>query len=49
MPAPSQPCTVARKGEFWSYAAGTAYKLIVEHEVGGIEIDNYKTSAPFCP
>jgi len=37
---------VAEEGIFWSYAAGVAYEMVTHHIVGGIEIDNYKTSLP---
>lgn len=37
---------VAQAGGFWSYAAGTAYWLAVEHEVGGMSIVNDRTTLP---
>ena len=40
---------VAQQGGFWSYIAGTVYRLIVAHEIppgGGLEIDNHKTTLP---
>lgn len=37
---------VARGGGHWSYVAGVAYKMLEEHVVGGIEIDNYMTTLP---
>ena len=36
----------ARQGGFWSYVAGTAYHMVVEHHVGGLCIDNYRTTLP---
>jgi galactokinase len=32
----------AQRGGFWSYAAGTAYRLLVDFGVGGLRIDNYR-------
>ena len=37
---------LASAGSFWSYAAGTAYKLAVEWHVGGLELDNHRTTLP---
>ena len=41
---------VAQQGGFWSYIAGTVYRLIVAHEIspqgGGLEIDNHRTTLP---
>eukprot|EP00301_Raphidiophrys_heterophryoidea_P024930 c823_g1_i1.p1 GENE.c823_g1_i1~~c823_g1_i1.p1 ORF type:complete len:681 (+),score=196.51 c823_g1_i1:54-2045(+) len=36
----------ARKGEFWSYVCGVAYKLLTDFRVSGLEIHNYKTTLP---
>ena len=37
----------AQEGGFWSYVAGTAYRLMVAHEIPqGVEIDNYRTTLP---
>jgi galactokinase len=36
----------ARKGDFWSYVAGTAYVMLDRFHVRGISIDNYKTTLP---
>ncbi|PRW33024.1 GHMP kinase [Chlorella sorokiniana] len=36
----------AAAGGFWSYAAGTAYRLLVDFGVGGLCIDNYRTTLP---
>jgi galactokinase len=36
----------AQRGGFWSYAAGVAYIFATEYHVGGIFIDNYKTTLP---
>ncbi len=36
----------AEKGEFFSYAAGVAYYMLTFYEVGGIEMDNYRTTLP---
>lgn len=37
---------VAKKGGFFSYAAGVAYQCLSRYPVGGIEIDNYRTDLP---
>ena len=37
---------VAREGGFFSYAAGVAYYIGLFHQIGGLEIDNYKTTMP---
>ncbi len=31
----------AQAGGFWSYAAGTAYRLLVDFGISGLSIDNY--------
>lgn len=36
----------AQAGDFFSYAAGVAHEMLVEHRVGGLEIDNYRTDLP---
>ena len=36
----------AQKGGFWSYIAGVAYQVLVNHHVRGLVIDNYKTDLP---
>ena len=36
----------AQEGSFWSYAAGVAYEVKVHFDVGGLEIDNYRTTLP---
>eukprot|EP00048_Salpingoeca_helianthica_P021321 m.11622 g.11622 ORF g.11622 m.11622 type:complete len:681 (-) comp5834_c0_seq1:31-2073(-) len=36
----------AREGGFFSYAAGVAYKLMIDHQVAGLEIDNFETDLP---
>ncbi|OGV69483.1 MAG: GHMP kinase [Lentisphaerae bacterium RIFOXYB12_FULL_65_16] len=36
----------AESGDFFSYAAGVAYYMLTFYEVGGIEVDNYKTTLP---
>lgn len=36
----------ARNGGFWSYVAGVAYWMLLEHEVSGICIENYSTTLP---
>jgi UTP-glucose-1-phosphate uridylyltransferase/mevalonate kinase len=36
----------AKKGDFWSYAAGVAYKLLTDYRISGIVINNYKTDLP---
>ncbi len=38
--------TEAQAGGFFSYAAGVAYIFTTEYHVGGLEIDNYKTTLP---
>lgn len=39
---PAAPEQEAQQGGFWSYAAGTAYRLLVDFSVGGLAIDNHK-------
>ena len=36
----------ARTGEFFSYVAGVAYKMLTDYQISGIVIDNYKTTLP---
>ncbi|MDJ0649673.1 MAG: sugar phosphate nucleotidyltransferase [Xenococcaceae cyanobacterium MO_188.B19] len=36
----------AQKGGFFSYIAGTAYQILTNYEVKGLEIDNYLTDLP---
>ena len=36
----------AEAGGFWSYVAGTAYKVATEHIIGGMQLDNYRTTLP---
>lgn len=36
----------AQKGGFWSYIAGTAYRILVNHRIGGLVLDNYRTTLP---
>ena len=36
----------AQAGGFWAYAAGVCYKMVVEFGVGGLEVDNYRTTLP---
>jgi UTP-glucose-1-phosphate uridylyltransferase len=36
----------ARKGGFFSYAAGVAYQILTHYAVSGLLIDNYKTDLP---
>lgn len=43
---PFSSTPVAQRGGFWSYVAGTAYRILVSHAVGGLEIDNYRTTLP---
>ncbi|MBR6060064.1 MAG: NTP transferase domain-containing protein [Victivallales bacterium] len=43
---PAALLAVAREGGFFSYAAGVAYYLGLFHQIGGLEIDNYKTTMP---
>ncbi|MBD0265382.1 MAG: GHMP kinase, partial [Tolypothrix sp. Co-bin9] len=38
--------TEAKKGGFFSYAAGVAYQFLTHFHVGGIEIDNYLSDLP---
>ena len=38
--------TRAAEGGFWSYACGVAAKLMSMFDVGGLEIDNYRTTLP---
>ncbi|MBT3374142.1 MAG: NTP transferase domain-containing protein [Lentisphaerae bacterium] len=52
----STPCVVkmekdallelASEGGFYSYAAGVAYYMLTFYEVGGIKLDNYRTTLP---
>jgi galactokinase len=39
-------CREAEAGGFWSYVAGTAHKISTEHVVGGLRLDNYRTTLP---
>eukprot|EP00955_Chlamydomonas_euryale_P076524 362705-Chlamydomonas_euryale.AAC.6 len=41
-------CTEARRGGFWSYVAGTAYRIVLSHDVSGIHVDNYRTTLPMA-
>ncbi|GIL85872.1 hypothetical protein Vretimale_8934 [Volvox reticuliferus] len=44
---PSELLAVARSGGFFSYVAGTAYRLCVAHELeGGLELNNHTTTLP---
>lgn len=43
---PAALLAAAQEGGFFSYAAGVAYKLLTDARIGGIEIDNYKTTLP---
>ncbi len=36
----------ARKGGFFSYAAGVAFQVLTHYRVRGLEIDNYRTDLP---
>ncbi|HDQ46278.1 MAG TPA: GHMP kinase [bacterium] len=36
----------ARKGGFFSYAAGVAYQILTHYQVQGLEIHNFKTDLP---
>ena len=36
----------AQEGSFWSYACGVAYEIKVHFDVGGLEVDNYRTTLP---
>ena len=36
----------ARTGDFFSYAAGVAYKILTDYQVSGLVIDNFKTDLP---
>lgn len=37
---------VAQEGGFWSYGAGVAYKIMTDYRVGGLCVDNYRTTLP---
>jgi len=37
---------IARQGGFWGYVAGVAYQTMTHYDIGGVEIDNYKTDLP---
>ncbi|KAG2428052.1 hypothetical protein HXX76_012035 [Chlamydomonas incerta] len=44
---PSALLAAAREGGFFSYVAGTAYRIVVAHEIdGGLELDNHTTTLP---
>lgn len=46
---PMQPTAlldVAQRGGYWSYIAGTAYRVQQKYPVGGLHIHNYKTDLP---
>lgn len=36
----------AHRGGFWSYIAGVAYQVLVNHHVRGLVLDNYRTDLP---
>ena len=36
----------AKQGGFWSYIAGTLYRILVNHRVSGLELNNFKTTLP---
>eukprot|EP00039_Didymoeca_costata_P019668 m.338459 g.338459 ORF g.338459 m.338459 type:complete len:662 (-) comp18425_c0_seq1:111-2096(-) len=38
----------ARKGTFFSYVCGVAYKILTDYTVGGLCIENFKTTLPTC-
>ena len=38
--------TEAESGRFFSYAAGVACQILTHYRVGGLEIDNYRTTLP---
>lgn len=38
----------ARKGDFFSYIAGVAYKILTDYQISGLVIDNFKTTLPEC-
>ncbi|NJL62891.1 MAG: GHMP kinase [Methylacidiphilales bacterium] len=47
LPMEKQPLLAeAKKGGFFSYAAGVAYQFLTYFQVGGLEIDNYLTDLP---
>ena len=37
---------VTQEGGFWSYVAGTAHLMALEHDVGGVHIDNHRSTLP---
>lgn len=39
-------CPEAQRGGFWSYVAGTAYRLLVSHQISGLVLDNHRTTLP---
>lgn len=43
---PARARAEAQKGGFWSYIAGTAYRILVNHRIGGLVLDNYRTTLP---
>jgi galactokinase len=36
----------ARKGDFFSYAAGVAYKILTDYHVAGLVVDNFLSDLP---
>ena len=38
--------SIAQKGNIFSYVAGVTYQILVRYNVGGLIIDNYKTTLP---
>jgi UTP-glucose-1-phosphate uridylyltransferase/mevalonate kinase len=46
---PMEPAALlaeAQSGGFFSYAAGVAHQVLTHYRVGGLEIDNYRTTLP---
>lgn len=37
---------IAKRGNYWSYVAGTAYQVLSRYPVSGLTINNYKTTLP---
>eukprot|EP01065_Artemidia_motanka_P005417 TRINITY_DN12612_c0_g1_i2.p1 TRINITY_DN12612_c0_g1~~TRINITY_DN12612_c0_g1_i2.p1 ORF type:complete len:680 (+),score=217.13 TRINITY_DN12612_c0_g1_i2:78-2042(+) len=37
---------VAQEGGFYSYVAGVAFQLLIRNQIGGLVVDNYRTTLP---
>jgi UTP-glucose-1-phosphate uridylyltransferase/mevalonate kinase len=43
---PDRLLAIAREGGYWGYVAGVAYQTMTHYDIGGVEIDNFKTDLP---